>query len=41
MESLQVLLIAYYNYGMSKNKNGDNEYARRIFKQGKDISKKY
>jgi len=41
MEYLQILLVAYYNYGVSKAKLGDQEYARRIFRQGRDMSKKY
>jgi hypothetical protein len=33
--------VSYFNYGVSKSKLGDPNYARKIFQQGRDISKKY
>lgn len=41
MEYLQILLVAYFNYGVSKGKLGDMDYAKKIFRQGRDMSKKY
>ncbi len=40
-DRLQVLLVAYFNLGISQVKKGEAKYAKLIFEQGFKMSKKY
>jgi hypothetical protein len=41
MEKLTVLLIAYFNLGVSQNKLGNYSYAKTVFEHGVKMSKKF
>ena len=41
LEKLQVLLIAYFNLGVSQCKVGNINYAKTVFEHGFKMSKKY
>lgn len=41
LDKLQVLLISYFNMGVSQSKLSNMQYARTVFEQGFKLGKKY